>query len=103
MQKSLKDSGGMGGWLVTSLGRVLISLIVPVITFVVLWQGFIFLRDSQAPKLIIVLVAIIWGVGGVQPSIREFLTTEKGERFRQHDLAFYGITMHFNGWLEAVE
>jgi alpha-glucoside transport system permease protein len=65
MQKSLKDSGGMGGWLVTNLGRILISLIVPVITFVVLWQGFIFLRDSQAPKLVIVLVAIIWGVGGV--------------------------------------
>lgn len=44
----------------------------------------------------------IWGVGGVQPSIREFLETEQGARFRQHDLAFYGVTMHFNGWLEAV-
>ena len=65
MQKSLKDSGGMGSWLVTNLGRLVISLIVPVITFLVLWQGFIFLRDSQAPKIVIVLVAIIWGVGGV--------------------------------------
>ncbi len=65
MQKALKDTGGTGGWLVINLGRVLISLIVPVITFLVLWQGFIFLRDSQAPKIVIVLVAIIWGVGGV--------------------------------------
>jgi len=65
MQKALKDSGATGNWLVTNLGRVLISLIVPVITFLVLWQGFIFLRDSQAPKIVIVLVAIIWGVGGV--------------------------------------
>lgn len=52
-------------WLATNLGRLLISIIIPFITFVVLWQGFIFLRDSQAPKLVIVLVAILWGVGGV--------------------------------------
>jgi len=31
----------------------------------VLWRVFIFLRDSEAPQLIIVLVAILWGVGGV--------------------------------------
>lgn len=52
-------------WLTTGVGRILVSLIVPVVTFIVLWQGFIFLRDSQAPKLVIVLVAIVWGVGGV--------------------------------------
>lgn len=52
-------------WLTTTIGRILISLIVPIVTFLVLWQGFIFLRDSQAPKLVIVLVAIVWGVGGV--------------------------------------
>ncbi len=34
-------------------------------TFIVLRAGFIFLRDSDAPKLVIALVAIIWGVGGV--------------------------------------
>jgi alpha-glucoside transport system permease protein len=52
-------------WLTETIGRILISLIVPIVTFLVLWQGFIFLRDSQAPKLVIVVVAIIWGVGGV--------------------------------------
>lgn len=52
-------------WLVTNLGRILISIIIPLITFVVLWQGFLFLRDSEAPKLVIVAVAIVWGVGGV--------------------------------------
>jgi len=65
MQKAMKDTGGTGSWLATNLWGILISLIVPVITFYVLWQGYIFLRDSQAPKLVIVLVAIIWGVGGV--------------------------------------
>jgi alpha-glucoside transport system permease protein len=58
-------SGGLVGWFATGLGRVLVSLFVPVITFVVLWQGFIFLRDSNAPQIILILVAIVWGVGGV--------------------------------------
>lgn len=52
-------------WLISNLGRILISIFIPAVTFIVLWQGFIFLRDSQAHKLFIVLIAIIWGVGGV--------------------------------------
>lgn len=31
----------------------------------VLWAGFLFLRDSKAPQLVITLIAIVWGVGGV--------------------------------------
>jgi alpha-glucoside transport system permease protein len=53
------------GWLTGAIGRILISIFVPVVTFVVLWQGFIFLRESEAPKVVIAVVAIIWGVGGV--------------------------------------
>ncbi|HEX8230813.1 MAG TPA: sugar ABC transporter permease [Chloroflexia bacterium] len=45
--------------------RLLISLVVPVVAFIVLYAGFIFLRDSDAPKVVIAAVAIIWGVGGV--------------------------------------
>lgn len=52
-------------WLTSTVGRILISLLVPVITFLVLWRGFIFLRDSNAPQIVQVLVAIVWGVGGV--------------------------------------
>ena len=63
MQKSVLPDGPFS-WLLASLGRILVSLIVPILTFVVLWQGFIFLRDSNAPQLVIVLVAILWGVGG---------------------------------------
>lgn len=47
------------------VGRILISLLVPILTFIVLWRVFIFLRDGNAPRLVIALVAIIWGVGGV--------------------------------------
>jgi alpha-glucoside transport system permease protein len=52
-------------WFASTIGRILISLFVPFVTFIVLWRGFVFLRDSQASKLIIALVAIVWGVGGV--------------------------------------
>ena len=58
-------SRGVLDSLLSWLGRILIAIIIPAITFVVLWRGFIFLRDSDAPQWIIVIVAIVWGVGGV--------------------------------------
>lgn len=45
----------------------------------------------------------IWNGTGVQPGIKDFMESEKGKRFKQQHLAFYGVTMHFNGYLEAVE
>lgn len=68
MQKQEKKQFGFTGlvsWITANVGRILVSLFVPAITFIVLWRVFIFLRDSEAPQLIIVLVAILWGVGGV--------------------------------------
>ncbi len=52
-------------WFASVAGQLIVSLVVPILTFIVLWQGFIFLRDSDAPKVVIALVAILWGVGGV--------------------------------------
>ncbi len=63
-EKLLKSSGILD-WLTAGVGRVLVSLIVPVIAFVVMWQGFIFLREGEASKLVTAVVAIIWGVGGI--------------------------------------
>ena len=106
MQKALKDSGGMGGWLITSLGRVLISLIVPVITFLVLWQGFVFLRDSQAPKIVIVLVAIIWGVGGVAIlfTVSNWLVEQLPTEWRQRlqPFVFVGPGVAILAWFLAI-
>ena len=42
--------------LATNLGRILVSLVIPVITAIVLIVGFRFLRDSDAPKFVIVAV-----------------------------------------------
>ncbi len=49
----------------TGIGRILISLAIPTLTFAGLYWGFIFLRDGNAPKWVITSVAIVWGVGGV--------------------------------------
>ncbi|GAC1665919.1 MAG: sugar ABC transporter permease [Candidatus Limnocylindrales bacterium] len=51
--------------LALGIGRLIVSLFVPIVAFFVLWAGFTFLKDSGAPKLVIVAVAIGWGVGGV--------------------------------------
>lgn len=65
MQSVETEKTTVGDWLVTNVGRLLVSLIVPVVAFLVMWQGFIFLRDSQAPQWVVVVVAVVWGVGGV--------------------------------------
>jgi alpha-glucoside transport system permease protein len=59
------ESTGIMSWFTSTLGRIVVSLFVPLLTFLVLWQVFLFLRDSDAPQIVIVLVAILWGVGGV--------------------------------------
>ena len=56
---------GIGQRLITNLGRILVSLFVPGVTFVVLWRVFIFLRDTRAPQWATAVVAVLWGVGGV--------------------------------------
>jgi alpha-glucoside transport system permease protein len=49
----------------TLVARILLSLFVPIATFIILYAGFMFLRDSTASKWVIAIVAIFWGVGGV--------------------------------------
>ncbi len=45
--------------------RILLAVLIPTVAFYVLYQGFLFLRDSEASRLVVALVAIIWGVGGI--------------------------------------
>jgi alpha-glucoside transport system permease protein len=52
-------------WALTIVGRLVISILVPLAAFVILWQGFLFLRQNDAPKLVTGAIAIVWGVGGV--------------------------------------
>ncbi len=93
-------------WLTTGIGRILVSLFVPAVTFLVLWQVFIFLRDSNAPQLVIVLVAILWGVGGVAVLfivsnwIVEQLPGEWPRRLQP--FVFIGPAVAIMGWYLAV-
>jgi alpha-glucoside transport system permease protein len=99
-------SEGVLGWLTTTLGRILISLIVPIVTFLVLWQVFMFLRDSNAPQLVIVVVAIIWGVGGI--AILFVMTNWIVEQLpdpwpgRIQPFVFIGPAVAIMGWYLAV-
>jgi alpha-glucoside transport system permease protein len=42
-----------------------LTILIMVIAFFLLYQGFIFLRAGNAPKLVMALTAIVWGVGGI--------------------------------------
>lgn len=64
-QIEAKTTESAGAKLVALILRVALAIAIPLIAFFVLYQGFLFLRDSDAPKAVIVLVAIVWGVGGV--------------------------------------
>lgn len=57
--------GGIGEKLLGFFSSLFMALIIPVVAFAAIYAGFVFLRDSGAPKWIIALVAIIWGVGGI--------------------------------------
>jgi alpha-glucoside transport system permease protein len=60
-----EEPRGLLAVLATGVVRIVVSLVVPVVAFIVLYAGFTFLRDTDAPKIVIVLVAIVWGIGGV--------------------------------------
>jgi alpha-glucoside transport system permease protein len=65
LEEPVEEPKGIAAWFATTLGRIAISLFVPIGTFLVLWQGFLFLRNANAPQIVLIGVAIIWGVGGV--------------------------------------
>ena len=50
---------------VTWIARFGLAILIPLIAFFILYEGFLFLRAGNAAKWVITLVAIIWGVGGI--------------------------------------
>ena len=60
-----EQNQSLGARIISFIGRVLLAIGIPLIAFYVLYRGFLFLRDSDAPRVVITLVAIVWGVGGV--------------------------------------
>ena len=64
-ERSQDGELGVLGRILATFLRIALAFLIPVIAFVVLWQGFLFLRAGDAPKWIVALVAIVWGVGGI--------------------------------------
>ncbi|MCO6449812.1 MAG: sugar ABC transporter permease [Caldilineales bacterium] len=65
MDTTSEDRASVGTRLLAWVLRIAIMVAIPLITFAVLYAGFRFLRDTDAPQWFVAIVAIIWGVGGV--------------------------------------
>jgi alpha-glucoside transport system permease protein len=65
VNKTELQKQSLGGKILSFIGRVLLAVSIPLIAFYVLYLGFLYLRDSQASREFVVLVAVVWGVGGV--------------------------------------
>ncbi|WP_374687190.1 carbohydrate ABC transporter permease [Promineifilum sp.] len=59
------EPGNFGARLLTLILRIALPVGILVLAFLVMYWGFNFLRAGSAPKWLIALVAIVWGVGGV--------------------------------------
>jgi alpha-glucoside transport system permease protein len=97
-----KTEGGFLQRVATSALRILTAIFVPAVTFYVLYQGFIFLRRSNAPVAILTIVAIIWGVGGVAGLyfVANWLIGQLPERWgkRLQPFLFVGPAVLILGW-----
>ena len=106
MTKNAGSSQTLAARILSFIGRVLLAGAIPAIAFYILYLGFIFLRDSDAPRGVIALVAIVWGVGGV--AILYWIFNNLVERLpdewtaRLQPFVFVGPAMAILGWYLAV-
>ena len=82
--------------------RLLLSLAALVVTLLVLWQGFLILRNPDLPKLPLVIAVILWGVGGVAAlfTSANLLVEQFSEDWRRRiqPFIFIGPAMLLLGW-----
>lgn len=105
-ESSVDQQIGLGSQIITLILRVALAIATPVIAFLVLYAGFLFLRDSNAPKWIITSVAIVWGVGGVAALfyIFNWLVEMLGDTWRQRlqPFVFVGPAVAILIWYLAL-
>ena len=92
--------------LLTLLLRIALPIGILVIAFVVMYLGFDFLRAGSAPKWLVVIVAIVWGVGGVAALywIFNWIVERMGEawRGRLQPFVFVGPAVAMLFWFLAL-
>lgn len=93
-------------WFGTTLGQLFISVLIPALTFLVLWQGYLFLQRAAAPQIVQVLVAIVWGVGGVALlfTVTNWLVVKLPTKIARklQPFVFVGPAVVIMGWFLAV-
>ena len=93
-------------WFGTTLGQLFISVLIPALTFLVLWQGYLFLQRAAAPQIVQVLVAIVWGVGGVALLyvVTNWLVMKLPTKIARNlqPFVFVGPAVVIMGWFLAV-
>ncbi len=97
-------------WLATTFGRVVVSLVVPVVTLGILIVGFRWLRDTipddNVQKALISLVAIVWGVGGAAMlyMLSNWLIEKLSPQWvrRLQPFVFVGPAIAILGWYLAL-
>jgi alpha-glucoside transport system permease protein len=60
-----RETPGLIARLLTLILRIVFPVAILVLAFLVMYWGFNFLRAGDAPKWLIAVVAVVWGVGGV--------------------------------------
>lgn len=104
MQK--KPFSGIVTIFTSTIGRIAVSILVPLLTFLGLWQGYIFLRDTEVNQFIVVMVAILWGVGGVTLLyyVTNWLVEKLPKQWRDHlqPFIFVGPALAILAWYLAI-
>lgn len=106
LEGSVEKKQSIGVRIVSFLSRVLLAVSIPLLAFFILYRGFLFLRDSNAPRALIVLIAIVWGVGGV--AILYWIFNNLVERLpatwtgRLLPFVFVGPAMAILAWYLAI-
>src|SRR5450432_2689297 len=86
--------------------RILVGILGSLLTLLGLYVGFIYLRDSKDSRIVIGIVAIVWGVGGVASLffmanwIVESLSTKWIKRIQP--FVFIGPAVFFLIWFLAL-
>ncbi|MCG3212357.1 MAG: hypothetical protein FOGNACKC_06005 [Anaerolineae bacterium] len=86
--------------------RLLLGIGLVALVFLFLYTGFVFLRDSGAPKWVITIVAIGWGVGGAALIFwaMNWIVEQFSEEWtaRLQPFVFVGPALAFLFWYLAV-
>lgn len=89
-------------WFGTNIVRLAISISIPLVTFWVLRWVFIFLRDSNAPKTVTAVVAMLWGVGGALALffVMNYIIEQLGDEWKRRltPYVFVGPALAILAW-----